>query len=183
MNAVATPQPYEVPEGGLASFLTATVGDWSDEALNSDNYYDIVKPTAEQLAEFGRVGDDGRRDDRIAHVATGETVIPLAVFEEDPSLKKVLFRRMREMGLEPEQYVVGNELNSINPVTGQPEFIFKSIVKGIKKAVKASLKYSRKLPRLFSLSDLALFQVGPILAGTLGGGIGSHPRWKSKRCF
>jgi len=167
MNAVATPQPYEVPEGGLASFLTATVGDWSDEALNSDTYYDIVKPTAEQLAEFGRVGDDGRKDDRIAHVATGETVIPLAVFEENPGLKESLFRRMREMGLEPEQYVVGNELNSINPVTGQPEFIFKSIFKGIKKAVKGVVKVFKKI------APIVLSTVGFMVAGPLGASLGS----------
>ena len=173
MNAVATPQPYEVPEGGLGSFLTATVGDWSDEALNSDTYYDIVKPTAEQLAEFGRVGDDGRKDDRIAHVATGETVIPLAVFEEDPSLKESLFRRMREMGLEPEQYVVGNELNSINPVTGQPEFIFKSIFKGIKKAVKGVVKVFKKIAPIALSIGLAMTPLGPIAGAALGSGIGT----------
>mgnify|MGYP004293834339 CR=1 FL=1 len=85
----------EVPEGGLASFLTATVGDWSDEALNADNYYDIVKPTAEQLAQFGR-----EEDDRIAHVATGETIIPMAVFEKDLALKEAVFNRMMEMGID-----------------------------------------------------------------------------------
>ena len=133
-------QPYEVPEGGLGSFLTATVGDWSDEALNSDNYYDIVKPTADQLAAFGR-----EEDDRIAHVATGETVIPMAVFEEDPALKEVLFSRMRDMGIEPEQYIVGNQLNSINPVTGQPEFFLKKLFKGVKKAVKGVVKVFKKI--------------------------------------
>ena len=92
MNAVATPKPYEVPEGGLASFLTATVGDWSDEALEGLDY-EIVRPTADQLAQFGREGDN-----RIAHVADGETVIPMEVFEEDPELKAALFSRMREMG-------------------------------------------------------------------------------------
>jgi len=169
MNAVATPQPYEVPEGGLASFLTATVGDWSDEALNSDTYYDIVKPTAEQLAEFGR-----EEDDRIAHVATGETVVPMAVFEEDPALKEALFARMRDMGIEPERYVVGNELNSINPVTGQPEFFLKKIFKGIKKAVKGVVKVFKKIaPIVLSIGLSFIPGVGPILAGTLGGGIGT----------
>ena len=169
MNAVATPQPYEVPEGGLGSFLTATVGDWSDEALNADNYYDIVKPTAEQLAEFGR-----EEDDRIAHVATGETVVPMAVFEEDPALKEALFARMRDMGIEPERYVVGNELNSINPVTGQPEFFLKKIFKGIKKAVKGVVKVFKKIaPIVLSIGLSFIPGVGPILAGTLGGGIGT----------
>ena len=163
------PEPYEVPNGGLASFLTATVGDWSDEALNADNYYDVVKPTADQLAAFGR-----EEDDRIAHVATGETVIPMAVFEEDPALKEALFARMREMGIEPERYVVGNELNSINPVTGQPEFFLKKIFKGIKKAVKGVVKVFKKVaPIVLSIGLNFIPGVGPILAATLGSGIGT----------
>lgn len=161
-----SPEPYEVPEGGLASFLTATVGDWSDEAINSDNYYDIVKPTAEQLAAFGR-----EEDDRIAHVATGETVIPMAVFEEDPALKEALFARMRNMGIEPERYVVGNELNSINPVTGQPEFFLKKIFKGIKKAVKGVVKIFKKIAPIV-LSIAGSLMLGPIGAA-LGSGIGT----------
>jgi hypothetical protein len=146
--------------------LTATVGDWSDEALNSDNYYDIVKPTAEQLAAFGR-----EEDDRIAHVATGETVIPMAVFEEDPALKEALFARMRDMGIEPERYVVGNELNSINPVTGQPEFFLKKLFKGIKKAVKGVVKVFKKIAPII-LSTVGFMVAGPIGA-SLGSGIGT----------
>ena len=157
-----SPEPYEVPDGGLASFLTATVGDWSDEALNADNYYDVVKPTADQLAAFGR-----EEDDRIAHVATGETVIPMAVFEEDPALKEALFARMREMGIDPERYVVGNELNSINPVTGQPEFFLKKIFKGIKKAVKGVVKVFKKV------APIVLSTVGFMVAGPLGASLGS----------
>lgn len=172
MTAAASyrPEPYEVPEGGLASFLTATVGDWSDEALNADNYYDIVKPTADQLAAFGR-----EEDDRIAHVATGETIIPMAVFEEDPALKAALFARMREMGIEPERYVVGNELNSINPVTGQPEFFLKKIFKGIKKAVKGVVKVFKKLaPVILSVGLNLMFPtLGTIASAALGSGIGT----------
>ena len=168
MTAAASrnPEPYEVPEGGLASFLTATVGDWSDEALNADNYYDIVKPTADQLAEFGR-----EEDDRIAHVATGETIIPMAVFEEDPELKEALFARMRDMGIDPERYIVGSDLNSINPVTGQPEFFLKKIFKGVKKAVKGVVKVFKKIaPIVLSIGGAALF--GP-LGAALGSGIGT----------
>ena len=168
MTAAAprSPEPYEVPEGGLASFLTATVGDWSDEALNADNYYDIVKPTADQLAEFGR-----EEDDRIAHVATGETIIPMAVFEEDPELKEALFTRMREMGIDPERYIVGNELNSINPVTGQPEFFLKKIFKGVKKAVKGVVKVFKKVAPII-LSTVGFMVAGP-LGASLGSGIGT----------
>ena len=162
-------QPYEVPEAGIGSFLTATIGDWSDEALNAENYYDVVKPTADQLAQFGRA-----EDDRIAHVATGETIIPMAVFEEDPDLKESLFRRMREMGIDPEQYVVGNELNSINPVTGQPEFFLKKIFKGIKKAVKGVVKVFKKVaPIILSIGLSMVPGLGPILGTALGSGIGT----------
>ena len=170
MTAAASqsPEPYEVPEGGLGSFLTATVGDWSDEALNADNYYDVVKPTADQLAQFGR-----EEDDRIAHVATGETIIPMAVFEEDPALKEALFTRMRDMGIDPERYIVGNELNSINPVTGQPEFFLKKIVKGIKKAVKGVVKVFKKVAPIVLSIGLSMTPLGPIVGTALGSGIGT----------
>ena len=170
MTAAASykPEPYEVPNGGLASFLTATVGDWSDEALNADNYYDVVKPTADQLAAFGR-----EEDDRIAHVATGETIIPMAVFEEDPELKEALFARMRDMGIEPERYIVGNELNSINPVTGQPEFFLKKIFKGIKKAVKGVVKVFKKIAPIVLSIGLGMTPLGPIVGAALGSGIGT----------
>jgi hypothetical protein len=122
------------------------------------------------LAEFGR-----EEDDRIAHVATGETIIPMAVFEEDPELKEALFARMRDMGIDPERYIVGNELNSINPVTGQPEFFLKKIFKGIKKAVKGVVKVFKKLaPVILSVGLNFMFPgLGTIAAGALGSGIGT----------
>lgn len=170
MTAAASrsPEPYEVPEGGLGSFLTATVGDWSDEALNADNYYDVIKPTADQLAQFGR-----EEDDRIAHVATGETIIPMAVFEKDPALKEAVFNRMMEMGIDPERYIVGNELNSINPVTGQPEFFLKKIFKGIKKAVKGVVKVFKRVAPIVLSIGLSMTPLGPIVGTALGSGLGT----------
>jgi hypothetical protein len=169
MNATAVQQPYEVPEGGLASFLTAASGSWSDDALSGIDY-EIIRPAANELAEFGREGDN-----RIAHVADGETVIPMEVFEEDPALKEALFGRMREMGIDPERYVVGNELNSINPVTGQPEFFLKKLFKGIKKAVKGVVKVFKKIaPIVLSVGLNFLFPgLGAIASGALGSGIGT----------
>ena len=79
-----------------------------------------IKKLANGLASLGRY-----EDSYIVHAAEGETVIPEEVFDENPSLKEYLFKQMRAMGVEPERYVVGNELNSINPVTGQPEFSLK----------------------------------------------------------
>ena len=85
---------------------------------------------ADILAEFGRNGDT-----YIVHAAEGETMVPIEVLDNNPRLKKMLFAQMQEMGIEPERYIVGNELNSINPVTGQPEFFLKMIVSQIRKAL------------------------------------------------
>ena len=94
-----------------------------------------VEALASGLATLGRYGDD-----YMVHAAHGETVIPKEVFDNNPQLKQDLFRQMMMMGIEdPNRYVVGNSLNSINPVTGQPEFFFKKVFKAIKKVFKKAL--------------------------------------------
>ena len=159
------PEPFEVPEGGLASFLTATTGEWA-EATNDDHIPETgiagVKAVADKLAEYGRY-----EDEYMVHAAEGETVIPAQVLDLNPRLKAKLFKEMRDMGLEPERYVVGNELNSINPVTGQPEFFLKKLFKGIKKAVKKVVKVLKKA------STVVLPIVGAMMGGPLGAALGS----------
>ena len=139
---------------------------------------------AQKLAEFGRHGDI-----YFIHAAKGETVIPLEVLNANPKVKDMLFNQMREMGLDPEEFVVGNELNSINPVTGMPEFFFSSIWRSVKKAASSAWKSIKKaapyvLPLVFSafgvpfLSSMgetgrALFGVGSFGAAFLGSGIGT----------
>ena len=87
---------------------------------------------ASGLATLGRYGDN-----YMVHAAEGETMIPKEVFDENPGLKQDLFHQMTMMGIEdPNRYVVGNALNSINPITGQPEFFFKKIFRAIKKVFK-----------------------------------------------
>jgi len=162
-------EPYEVPEGGLASFLTATEGDWSDAALEGPETGYVVQ-MADKLAQYGREGDT-----KLAHVAPGETVVPLEVLDADPELKNRLFAQMRDMGLEPERYIVGSELNSLNPTTGQPEFFLKKIFKGIKKAVKGVIKVFKKIaPIVLPIALNFLFPgLGAIASGALGSGIGT----------
>lgn len=77
------------------------------------------------LAQFGRF-----EDNRIAHVADGEMVVPAAVLESNPLVKGALFVHMRRMGVDPERYIVGSGRNSINPVTGQPEFFLGGLFGG-----------------------------------------------------
>tara|TARA_R110002167_G_scaffold128616_2_gene311037 strand:- start:1044 stop:2549 length:1506 start_codon:yes stop_codon:yes gene_type:complete len=94
-----------------------------------------AKSLASGLATLGRYGDD-----YMVHAAEGETFVPKEILESNPELKANLFRQMTMMGIEnPNRYVVGNELNSINPITGQPEFFFKKVFRAIKKVAKKVL--------------------------------------------
>ena len=150
-------EPIEVPAGGIATFLTATEGSWATDDDDDIPQAGIasVKRVADQLATFGR-----HEDEYMIHAAEGETVIPMEVFRKNPILKERIFQQMRDMGIEPERYVVGNELNSLNPVTGQPEFFLKKLFKGLKKFVKKAV-------------TVVLPIVGAAFLGPLGAAAGS----------
>jgi hypothetical protein len=112
------------------------------------------------------LGGLGRYEDTyIVHAAEGETVVPMEVLDKNPALKKRLFQSMIDMGIEPGRYIVGNELNSRNPVTGQPEFFLKRIVSQIRKALPGdSEKY---------LGTIVGLATGNPYLGAIAGGIGS----------
>jgi hypothetical protein len=121
-----------------------------------------IKKVADHLAEFGRFGDG-----HLVHASEGEAVVPSAVLNENPSLKAALFTQMREKGLDPKRYVVGDKLNSINPVTGQPEFgVLDDLWGGVKSVVKAIAPVV--LPVALSMTRL-----GPIFGAAAGTGIAS----------
>ena len=123
----------------------------------------------ESLNEFksfvSKIGGLGRYEDTyMVHAAEGETVVPMEVLDRNPLLKKRLFKTMMEMGIEPGRYIVGNDLNSKNPVTGQPEFFLKKIVSQIRKAMPGdSEKY---------LGALAGMATGNPFYGAIAGGVG-----------
>ncbi len=133
---------------------------------------------AQKLAEYGRHGDI-----YFVHAAEGETVVPMEVLNANPKVKNMLFNQMREMGLDPDEFVVGNELNSINPVTGMPEFFIGSVFRAVKKVVKSVVKVAKKVAPIAIPIAAAYFGVpfldqtffGPSSFGAsfLGGGIGS----------
>ena len=153
-------EPIEIPAGGIATFLTAKEGMFADDDNIPQGGIAQVKAVADQLAEFGR-----HEDEYMVHAAHGETVIPMEVFRKNPILKENIYKQMRDMGLEPERYVVGSEFNSINPVTGQPEFFLKKLFKGIKKVFKVVAPVV--------LQAVLTPIVGPIAAGAITGGITS----------
>jgi len=133
--------------------------------------------------EVSKIADLGRYEDAyIAHVAEGETVVPMEVLDSNPKLKAMLFNQMLDMGINPERYIVGNNFNSINPVTGQPEFFLKKIFKGAKKALKSIAPYAGTIAGIFGAGPVysALIGAGvPLLTGgdagdVISGGIGGY---------
>ena len=132
------------------------------EALISEGGIAQHQQAAEMLADFGRNGDT-----YIVHAAEGETVLPLEVLENNPRLKNMIFTQMEEMGLEPERYIVGNELNSLNPETGQPEFFLKFLKKVVKKVVNVVKKVA---PVVLAIAAPILLPTMPV---ALAAGLGS----------
>jgi hypothetical protein len=164
------------PTTGLQSFAEA-----SPDYMLAPVGLGSFQRQAQKLAEYGRNGDI-----YVVHAAEGETVIPVEVLDANPKVRALLFNQMREMGMDPNEYVVGDELNSINPATGLPEFFFKSVFKSIGKAAKKVFKVVKKvapivLPLALSAFGVpflgaaypAMFGVGSIGAAFLGSGIGT----------
>ena len=164
-----------VPEGGIGGFAMSDEDfaileaeeakkEFGEEGLGQ------FTAVAKKMAGYGRFGDDS-----VAHIQTGEIVVPLALIENNPLLKEQIFKQLRESGIEdPEQYVVGSEANSINPETGLMEFgFFSKLWKGIKKVVKAVVKVIKKVAPIILPIALAFTPLGPIYGAALGSGIGT----------
>jgi len=124
--------------------------------------------TLNQFKNFvSSIGGLGRYEDTyIVHAAEGETVVPMEVLDRNPLLKKRLFKTMVDMGIEPGRYIVGNELNSKNPITGQPEFFLKKLGKFVNRIMPGdSEKY---LP----IAAGFIPGIGSLAAAGIGAGIG-----------
>ena len=145
------------------------LGRFEEQPLVPETGIHNIRKAADMLADFGRNGDT-----YIIHAAEGETVVPMEVFESNPRLKKMIFKQIEELGLEPERYIVGNKLNSINPVTGKPEFFVGKLFRGVKKVFKPVVKAIQTVApiALPILAPIALpFLPLPLSAG-IGGMVG-----------
>jgi len=108
----------------------------------------------ESLAIHGRHGDT-----LIGHLSTGEMVLPRPI-ANDPILKRELFNAFERHELNPNQYSVGHYENSLNPITGVPEFgWFKKVGKSLKKAAG-------------TIGTVVGLAVGGPTGAAIGGGIG-----------
>ena len=163
----------DVPDGGIGDFvmsdedLDAVYGE-DDEDLDDERVASLPAIAA-RMAEYGR-----NEDDILAHVATGELVIP-AQFLKDDVIKQRIYDILSEAGVDnPEAYVVGADENDLNPDTGLPEFFLKKILKGVGKAIKGVVKVVKKaLPVVLPIALGAFTPLGPIFGAALGSGIGT----------
>ena len=125
------------------------------------------------------VGGLGRFEDTyVVHAAEGETVVPMEVLDRNPVLRERLFDTMRDMGIQPERYIVGNEFNSINPLTGQPEFFLKWLGKRLKKAVRDIGSRTRKAAADISgyAAPIIGAMYGPAAGAAVGALLGQYKR-------
>tara|TARA_B100000085_G_scaffold251902_2_gene249255 strand:+ start:889 stop:2526 length:1638 start_codon:yes stop_codon:yes gene_type:complete len=184
-NTAVKKEEFSFPDGGIADFY---MEDHEIEALEREEAEQefgsagiaTFSPIAQRMASYGRFGDD-----TVAHVETGELIVPKALIENNPKLRDSIFSHLKELGVEdPERYVVGSGTNSINPDTGMPEFFFKKLFKGIKKAVsgvakgvkkafKGVGKVLKKVAPIVLPIALAMTPLGPIYGAALGSGIGT----------
>jgi len=89
-----------------------------------------MEDNIQKLASMGRF-----EDDQIAHVATGEMIVPPVI---TPITRMMIEEDMLNQGMDPNQYIVGGN-PSINPRTGLQEFFIKKLFKKVKKIAKKVL--------------------------------------------
>ncbi len=191
MAKQALKEEFEFPSGGIADFY---MEDHEIEALERAEAEEefgsagiaTFQPIATRMASYGRYGDD-----TVAHVETGELIVPKALIDQNPKLKASIFNHLRELGVEdPERYVVGSGANSLNPETGMPEFFLKKvfrsvkkaaskIAKGVKKGLKSVGKVLKKAAPIVLPIALSFTPLGAIYGAALGSGIGSLIQGKS----
>ena len=81
----------------------------------------------QNMAAMGRNGDT-----QLAHVSPGEMMVPRQVLDNNPRLNSGINSAIMDMGGDPNRYRVGNQDNSVNPMTGQPEFFWTELLSFIK---------------------------------------------------
>ena len=122
----------------------------------------------QNMERYGRNGDT-----MMGHLTPGETVVPQQVLQQNPQVARGLGRAFQDVGADPTRYVVGSGQNSINPMTGEPEFFLDKILPFLTKAASNPMvqgAVSNAALRGIQGKSIGLRDL--LLGGTLGG-IGS----------
>mgnify|MGYP003121884817 FL=1 len=123
----------------------------------------IAKLSASMMAPLGGVAKQvaqagGGEDTALAHVRPGEIVLPPEMME-DPQFEMMVEEKFNQLGINPEEAVVGMGIASLNQSTGLEEFgFFKKLGKKLGKVVKKVAPIAMLVPG-----------VGTALGGALGG--------------
>ena len=111
---------------------------------------------------LGRFGDD-----QMAHVQSGEVVVPRSTLQQNPELGMGIAQAFMDQGVNPYRQVVGSGQNSINPMTGQQEYF--DLGKLLKKV--APIAIGAFAPQL--TAGTALGGISPFLLRTGAGALAS----------
>ena len=167
---VEQPMPKMMPHQADNSMLESAINELMMARDTAEDPFEAEK--AQQLAEATALSAEaplatiaqevmsaGRGDDTtLAHLQPGEVVLPPEMFD-DPQFEMAVESRFNELDLDPERYVVGMGIASLNPSTGLEEFgFFKKVGKFFKKVVKKVAPVAMLIPG-----------VGTALGGVLGG--------------
>ena len=110
-------------------------------------------PMGDMALELSQAGRGG--DTMLAHLTPGEMILPIGIMD-DPEVEKAVLNRFDQMDLNPEEYVAGLGIASLNPITGLEEFgigkFIKKVAKGVKKVVKKVVR---------PIASVAQFVPGP----------------------
>ena len=82
-------------------------------------------------------------EEPLVHVTPGEMVVPLEALQEKD--KQMLFSALESAGVDPLRYIVGNDNNVVNELTGLPAFFFKSVGRFFGKVGKTIGKVAKKV--------------------------------------
>jgi len=164
---MAAAQQYEtitMPDSGIGSFIASNMDEFDDNVLmfGRESGINSMKSVADRMAAQGRNGDN-----YIIHASEKEVMVPREVAENNPELMERVNQAISAEGADPAAYVVGSELNSINPYTGQREFFLKKLVRKVKNVLKKAAKIILPVAINYFLPGL-----GTIASATIGAGIG-----------
>lgn len=155
----------QMPSGGLASFLESNMDEIGDNVLafGAPQGINSMTDIGNRMAGMGRNGDN-----QLVHMKTGEIAVSPELLEENPRLANELTQAFDRSNVDMNRYTAGSGANSLNPMTGQPEFFLKKLVGGIKKLFKTIAPVL--LPTIINYFAPGL---GTVASTALGSGIGT----------
>ena len=162
--AMAPNQDAQLASAAIDEFMMAAETAESPEeaniakALAEKTATAAQAPMADLAAELAAQGRNG--DSVLAHLTPGEVVLPAEMFD-DPQFEATVESRFNELDLDPERYVVGMGIASLNANTGLEEFFLKKIGKFFKKVVKKVAPIAGPLANFIP-------GVGPLVAAGIG---------------